>query len=139
MRLHRHVAILLAVQRLFFFPSGRPGAGLLVLRGVLGLAVMVHSVSSLSSDMNTWGRTGLDLAGVAGGLLVLAGFLTPWAAAWVASVLVISLFASPRPDLSGLSVWLLLSDCAVLALVGPGAWSVDARLFGRREIVIPRS
>jgi putative oxidoreductase len=128
------------MQRLFtVFPSGRPGAGLLVLRIIIGLAVMVHSVSGLSSGMSTWWRTGLDLAGVAGGLLVLAGFLTPWAAVWVASVVAITLFASPLTDLRGLSALLLLSDCAVLALVGPGAWSVDARLFGRREIVIPRS
>jgi hypothetical protein len=27
----------------------------------------------------------------------------------------------------------------VVALLGPGALSVDARLFGMREIVIPRS
>jgi hypothetical protein len=26
-----------------------------------------------------------------------------------------------------------------IALLGPGAYSVDARLFGRREIVVPRA
>jgi len=26
---------------------------------------------------------------------------------------------------------------AALAMVGPGAWSIDARLFGRKHIVIP--
>jgi hypothetical protein len=26
---------------------------------------------------------------------------------------------------------------AVLAMVGPGAWSIDARLFGRKRIDIP--
>jgi hypothetical protein len=26
-----------------------------------------------------------------------------------------------------------------VALLGPGAFSVDARLFGRREIVVPRA
>jgi hypothetical protein len=54
-------------------------------------------------------------------------------------MVMIALFVSPPPGSSGLSVLHLLSDCAVLALVGPGAWSLDARLFGRREIVIPRS
>ena len=29
--------------------------------------------------------------------------------------------------------------CIALALLGPGAFSVDARLFGRREIIIPDS
>jgi len=27
---------------------------------------------------------------------------------------------------------------AVVALLGPGAYSIDARLFGRREVIIPR-
>jgi len=27
---------------------------------------------------------------------------------------------------------------AAIALLGPGAFSLDARLFGRREIVIPK-
>ncbi len=26
---------------------------------------------------------------------------------------------------------------AVLAMVGPGAWSIDARLFGRKRIDMP--
>jgi len=39
------------------------------------------------------------------------------------------------------SAWLLASHvmgAAAVALVGPGAWSVDARLFGRRTISLPR-
>jgi uncharacterized membrane protein YphA (DoxX/SURF4 family) len=36
--------------------------------------------------------------------------------------------------------WLAIAQAvlsAVLAMVGPGAWSIDARLFGRRRIDIP--
>ena len=33
----------------------------------------------------------------------------------------------------------LIVDAAALALLGPGAHSLDARLFGRREIFIPPS
>jgi putative oxidoreductase len=37
-------------------------------------------------------------------------------------------------------IHLLLAVLAVsVAMLGPGAWSVDARLFGRRRIDIPRS
>jgi len=28
---------------------------------------------------------------------------------------------------------------AILAMVGPGAWSIDARLFGRKHIDLPES
>jgi putative oxidoreductase len=27
---------------------------------------------------------------------------------------------------------------ATIAMIGPGAWSLDARLFGRKRIEIPR-
>lgn len=33
----------------------------------------------------------------------------------------------------------LASMCAAIILLGPGAYSVDARLFGRREVYIPPS
>ena len=35
------------------------------------------------------------------------------------------------------SGWLLGALGAALAMLGPGAWSVDARLFGRKRIQIP--
>ena len=78
------------------------------------------------------------------GLMLLIGFLTPVAgiAATVSYVAVgASLVQSLDPvkhnnaftalDLSFMS--------AAQVLLGPGAFSVDARLFGRREIVIPRA
>jgi hypothetical protein len=47
----------------------------------------------------------------------------------------------PPPEASGLvdrlAAVILLVDAAALALLGPGALSLDARLFGRREIIIP--
>jgi len=36
-----------------------------------------------------------------------------------------------------LAALILIVDAAALALLGPGALSLDARLFGRREIIIP--
>lgn len=53
-----------------------------------------------------------------------AGFMTP-AAAVVAAA---TLWFCDAPWLAAIAI--------ALALLGPGAYSVDARLFGRREIVI---
>jgi uncharacterized membrane protein YphA (DoxX/SURF4 family) len=76
------------------------------------------------------------------GLGLVAGFLTPAAAAGVGvSTLAI---AVASPALIGTSfaahwqgVGLVAADALALAMLGPGAHSVDAWLFGRREIVIP--
>jgi hypothetical protein len=40
-----------------------------------------------------------------------------------------------------LAVWVPIMQAvlgAILAMVGPGAWSIDARLFGRKRIYFPK-
>jgi uncharacterized membrane protein YphA (DoxX/SURF4 family) len=81
---------------------------------------------------------------LAGGGLLLIGFLTPFASALVAIGIVgIALSWLPRPTLNlfdtPLPAVLAVVDAAVVACIGPGALSVDCRLFGRREIIIPHS
>lgn len=113
------------LRRLFsVYPRGLPGAGLLLLRVGVGLGLML-------------GATRVDAITVAGGALLVVGFLTPIAALSMAVALVVSLSRSALQPLD-LSVLLLAGGCVALALLGPGSWSLDARLFGRREIVIPR-
>jgi putative oxidoreductase len=75
----------------------------------------------------------LIATGAAG--LLLIGFWTP-----VAGVLLglteISLAFSHSQDPS---IHILLGALgAGLAMLGPGAWSVDSRLFGRKRIQIPQ-
>jgi putative oxidoreductase len=82
----------------------------------------------------------LEVAGAAIGILLLIGLWTPAAGTLVAMV---------KLGIAFLGVWSHSGDpwiaCmeavlgAVLAMVGPGAWSVDARLFGRKRIDMPRS
>jgi uncharacterized membrane protein YphA (DoxX/SURF4 family) len=76
------------------------------------------------------------------GASLLAGFLTPIAGALVALGGVgnaLSWFPPPSPNLfdSLLAVVLVVIVAAAIVFLGPGALSIDARLFGRREIVIP--
>ena len=76
----------------------------------------------------------------ASGLALIVGILTPAAAATLAAALaaLVVLFApEPVPPFGSAAVVLLVANALALVLVGPGAYSVDARLFGRREIRIP--
>ena len=76
----------------------------------------------------------LAAAAVVSGLLELAGLWTPVAAS-VAAFLELWIVVS-RSGLEGAPIF-LAAMAASLAMLGPGAWSVDARLFGRRRIDFP--
>jgi len=76
------------------------------------------------------------------GALLMAGFLTPMAAGGLAllhgSAAAGWIDASePGPDISIALLRAIVS--AALLLLGPGAFALDARLFGRREIRIERA
>ena len=72
---------------------------------------------------------------MATGILLIVGLWTPIAGTAIAVIEACKIFA-----LSGdRSVWLLLGTAgAALAMLGPGLWSVDARLFGWKRIEAPR-
>jgi uncharacterized membrane protein YphA (DoxX/SURF4 family) len=66
------------------------------------------------------------------GLLLLAGLWTPVAGTLAAAEALWNVFSSGYPW-----CWIMLATMgAALALVGPGAWSIDARLFGWRRLEI---
>jgi uncharacterized membrane protein YphA (DoxX/SURF4 family) len=124
------------------FPDGLPGGGLLLLRAALGIALMVQGAAYIV-DWHLLGFVTLAVAlliGASGGLL-LAGYLTP-----LASILAglfclgsgFSWFQAPALELfdAKLTAAFATVISAALLCMGPGAFSVDARLFGRREIII---
>ena len=92
-----------------------------------------------SNSISVWAVGSLAIAV---GSAIFVGFLTPAATA-VATVGYLmtgvspSLMTEANNHISALAAFNLAAISAALVLLGPGAFSLDARLFGRREIIIP--
>src|SRR5215469_6336650 len=115
------------------FAGGWPGIGLLLLRLVLGSALVVRASSTGWSDppINTTIMS-LLLAGL--GLLLIPGFWTPVTGALVALLeiwQIVTIVGDRSVDI------LLGTISSALAMLGPGLWSIDARLFGWKRVEAP--
>ena len=127
------------MQRLFSsFADGWPGTGLLLLRLLTGAALIYFGIASLSEALPS-ATVVLEIIGIGAGILLLAGLWTPVAGALAAVVkLWISFsryFSHPGDPWIPIALAVL---GASLAMIGPGALSIDARLFGRKHIDIPK-
>ena len=113
------------------FPAGIPGAALLLLR-VTAAAVFFLFV---------WGQHGfgppkvrLSVCGLSCGLMCL-GLFTPICFTIVAAVETVAIVAQWRTQSAFIWLWVPVSLC--ILMLGPGAFSIDARLFGRQIIRSP--
>jgi uncharacterized membrane protein YphA (DoxX/SURF4 family) len=125
------------------FPGGGRGFGLLLLRAAIGVIAIADGVAALNAN----GHTAALLAGglaLLSGISLLVGLFTPVASGLVAlGAVSLALSWLPMPgadpfDSRPLIVLVVVVAVAVV-LLGPGALSLDARLFGPREIIIPRT
>jgi uncharacterized membrane protein YphA (DoxX/SURF4 family) len=117
-----------------------PGVGLLLLRTAIGLIAAAQGAGLIASAGSVWQESGVGLPAILVGAALIAGLLTPCAAALVAIGAVLSVTRAAEPSVThGLAHGLILIDALSLVLLGPGAYSIDARLFGRREIHIRES
>ena len=113
------------MQRLFSsFPAGRPGIGLLLLRLAASVFLIMQSRGFFDGG---WQLGVVGLMAILSAALLMAGFLTP-IAGLLAAVAV--LFGH------GPAYGYLVVVAVAVFLLGPGAYSIDARLFGRFEIVV---
>lgn len=120
------------MRRLFSnFARGWPGVGLLVMRLVAGIAFIAQAATTMHNGPLTTFATAM--VAILAGLCLLAGLWTPIAGSLVAALGV--WFACTHVE-DPLASVLLATIGAALALVGPGAWSIDARLFGWKRIDI---
>jgi len=119
------------VQRLFStFANGWPGAGLLLLR-VLTDLVLLYSLIPRIIDRPAFGVIVPQMIAVLAGTFLLVGLWTPVVGTLIAIVEVWIIFVVAGDP----TVPLMLATIgAALAMIGPGAWSIDARLFGRKHI-----
>lgn len=122
------------LQRLFSsFANGSPGWGLLLLRLVTGCVFIVKEISVLGAATAWQSSIGYLVAAAAGSLL-LVGLWTPI----VGSLVAISELWLYSSQGDGQEHLVLAANGVGLALIGPGAWSLDARLFGRKRVDVNR-
>ena len=133
----------MALQRTFSgFPSGYPGLALLLLRVVVGGAATYQAWLLVAANHGAVNSSTVSaLLAFITGLALIIGFATP-----IASVLLTAggLLLTVASNVAG-HMTLFDSSLARLEFVamsvalislGPGALSLDARLYGRREIEV---
>jgi putative oxidoreductase len=124
-----------SLQRLFStFPDGWPGLGLLLLRLGAAIALISFGIGGLDDALGQSLNLTLSLVAVAGGLLLLFGLWTPIAGMMVAVDELWSIYSLHFSQQADQWLHILLAILAAgVAMLGPGAFSVDARLFGRKR------
>jgi putative oxidoreductase len=116
------------------FAPGWPGAGLLLMRLVAGASLIAHGFARLQTGPQTQ-LIASSIFAIAVGIFLLAGLWTPISGSLAAVLGIWSI--SSRPGDPWACIFFATIGAA-LALLGPGAWSVDARLFGWKRIDVDR-
>ena len=115
------------------FADGWPGIGLLLMRVVLGASLLLRATPAFGSNPHI--STTIISAFLTGfGLLLIPGLWTPLVGVLVALLEILQIMTIGGDRWA--TVLLGTIGCA-LAMLGPGLWSVDARLFGWKRVEPP--
>jgi putative oxidoreductase len=121
------------MQRLFSaFPNSWPGCGLLLLRLAAGATCLFGVANGVPASLHL----ALQSCGWVTAPFLAIGLWTPVAATVQVLISLPGCFLAAGPDVDHL---VRAAFGASLAMLGPGAWSVDARLFGRKHFDIYRA
>jgi len=127
------------------FPRGGPGIGLLLLRAAVGTTAFSEGIVCLPGSVslgNSIGQLTLCILLILSGAALVLGCLTPLAG-FVSGLCFAAMFLGFLPQESGgltngrTTVVRIVVISVSIILLGPGGFSLDAHLFGRREIIIP--
>jgi hypothetical protein len=120
------------VQKLFsMFPAGAPGIALLLLRLSVAAMLFIDPSGRVLWPAALW----LSVVSLVAAIAVAAGFITP-ILALICGALKVYAFIGTAHGIAPLIVLALLLSLAV-AMLGPGAYSLDAKMFGRRVVLLP--
>jgi uncharacterized membrane protein YphA (DoxX/SURF4 family) len=114
------------------FPAGSPGFGLAILR-FSAAGAGIASVMSGGENCSNW----ICIAFLPFGLALLLGVLTPVSCIGSLALQGVIIYQLGPTGIAHCALSILLAT-AVLML-GPGAYSIDARLFGRRRVVVRKT
>lgn len=123
----------ISLQRLFSnFANGWPGRGLLAQRVLITAVLIYRVVTHIAEGFDSAAVPELIGAGLS--IFILVGLWTPVVGTLTSLIEIWVLLA--RTGNSWIPI-ILATLSATLAMIGPGAWSIDARLFGRKHIETP--
>jgi hypothetical protein len=119
------------LQRLFStFANGWPGVGLLLQRVLTAMLLVRFGIIELAGKSFSPSMIP-QLTAACAGILLLVGLWTPVVGTLIAAVelwIALGYVGDPAVPI------MLATLGGTAAMIGPGAWSIDARLFGRKHI-----
>ena len=112
------------------FPRRGPGIGLLLLRVSVAVTLGAGALDHPGVSSSRW----LMLSVSTASLSLAVGLMTPIVSVALGVFVLADIVTGPAS--SRPADWVALFDAVALALLGPGAYSVDAHRFGRRVTVL---
>jgi len=114
------------------FPTGLPGVGLIAVRVTVAAMLLVNE-----SPYTATRSMGREIGSLVAAVCLVIGILTPYAAAFAGCLEFWRLCARDNVDLFHLIAAIVVT--LALGVLGPGAYSMDNKIFGRRLVNLPHS